>query len=114
MTIPSDAIERERARRRQRNEQILNGLNERLEERIEEMRDTDLTAGAPGDPIRYLCECSDLDCRGRVEMDPERFADVHRRPQDFVVLPGHEQPDIESVVARLPEQALVVRKYDLG
>jgi hypothetical protein len=95
------------ARRLAENEQIAEALNRRVEERVEEMRaeeDEDLDA-----PVSFFCECSDIECRERVRLTPERFDEVHRESVLFVLVPGHEVLAVETVVEEYPGY-VVVRK----
>ena len=94
-------------RRLVENEQIMESLNRRLEERVDEIRDE---TGVPdSEPVRFFCECSDLECRGRIALTPERFERIHRDPALFVLLPGHEEASIETVVDTWGDH-VVVRK----
>ena len=95
------------ARRLVENEEIMESLNRRLEERVAEVRaedDEDRKA-----PIAFFCECSDIDCRARVSMPPHRYDAIHRDRQLFVVVPGHEIDAIETV-ADAGDGYAVVRK----
>lgn len=92
-------------RRLVENEQIMEALNRRLEERVEEIRsETDTPADAP---VRFFCECSDLACRGRIALPPDRFLEIHRDPALFVILPGHENSAIEVVVDTWGDHVIV-------
>lgn len=85
----------------------MESLNRRLEERVEEVRaedDEDLTA-----PIGFFCECSDIACRERISMRPDRYDAIHRDAALFVVAPGHEIEAIETVTESRDGYA-VVRK----
>jgi hypothetical protein len=75
--------------RRARNEVLFREINERLQ-------------GLNGDfgTSEWLCECSDLECVGRVEMTEAEYEDVRRHGARFVLLAGHEQLDIERIVTR--------------
>jgi hypothetical protein len=89
------------------NEQIMEALNRRLQEHVARIRsegDTD-----PSGLVSCFCECSDLSCRGRIPITPARYADIHRDPSLFIVLAGHEQETIESVVDTWMDH-LIVRK----
>ena len=82
-------------------------LNRRLEEVVERIREEDdLDADAP---IGFFCECSDLDCRERVHAVPGRFEEIHRDSELFILVPGHERPEIERVVDQEAD-FLIVRK----
>jgi len=93
------------ARRLVENELIMESLNRRLEERVEEVRaedDEDLEA-----PIAFFCECSDLGCRERLSMRPDRYDAIHREADLFIVLPGHEVAAVETTVETHPDYAVV-------
>ncbi len=95
------------ARRLAENEQIAESLNRRVEERVEEMRaedDEDLDA-----PVSFFCECSDLECRERVQLTPGRFDEIHREAALFVLVPGHEVLAVETIEEEYPD-FVVVRK----
>lgn len=62
-----------------------------------------------GEPIAFFCECSDLACRARIHLVPQRFERIHADPEQFVLTPGHERPDIETVVDQ-EDDYLIVRK----
>ncbi|MFL5845249.1 MAG: hypothetical protein ACJ762_11185 [Solirubrobacteraceae bacterium] len=46
----------------------------------------------------YFCECSDRDCTAFVAISADEYRRVRRDPMQFVVVPGHERLDIETVV----------------
>jgi hypothetical protein len=93
------------------NEVVCRALNARLEERIEALREADLLPEDPHEPIRYLCECSDMHCRGRFTMHPDEYAAIHAGRRDCVVLCGHERPEIEVVVDQIGDGMLIVREH---
>lgn len=93
-------------RRLVENEQIMESLNERLEERVMEIRSE--TGDIPPDaPVRFFCECSDISCRGRIALAPRRFEEIHRDPALFIILPGHENSAIEMVVDTWGDHVIV-------
>jgi hypothetical protein len=59
----------------------------------------------------FLCECGDATCRGHVEMSRESYSEIRSNPRRFFVRPGHEVPDVETVVDRA-EGWYVVEKPD--
>jgi hypothetical protein len=75
--------------RRAKNEALFRDINERLKDLNDDFGTSE-----------WLCECSDLECVGRIEMTDVEYEDVRRHGTHFVLLPGHEQIDIEQVVAR--------------
>ena len=92
-------------RRLVENEQIMESLNRRLEERIEEIRSE--SGGDPDADVRFFCECSDIACRGRIALEPSRFEEIHRDPALFIILPGHENSAIEKVVDTWGDHVIV-------
>jgi hypothetical protein len=48
----------------------------------------------------FLCECGDASCRQHVEMPRDHYRSIRTNPRRFFVRPGHEKPDVESVVER--------------
>ena len=65
-----------------------------------------------GDPdLEVLCECGQDDCRAVIALTVSDYDRVHGEPDRFVVLPGHETPELERVVER-NDRYLVVDKID--
>jgi hypothetical protein len=85
-----------------RNEALFREVNENiagLEERYGE---------TPTEPV-FICECANADCAEHLAVDAEIYRRVREQPRLFVVLPGHEVPEIERVVER-HDGYLVVKK----
>ena len=47
----------------------------------------------------YFCECADPDCRQKVELRCSDYEQIRADSCHFFVVPGHEIPDVETVVA---------------
>ena len=80
----------QREERIARNEAIFRVGNERMaqwEERHEE-----------SERERYLCECADPVCTDKIELTKSQYEYVRSESRWFVVVPGHEVPDVEKVV----------------
>jgi hypothetical protein len=75
--------------RRAKNEALFRDINERLQNLNDDFGTSE-----------WLCECSDLECVGRVVMTDAEYEEVRGNGAHFVFLAGHEQIDIERVVAR--------------
>lgn len=90
------------------NEELMEELNRRMERLLGEIREQDDDDDRDA-PIAFLCECSHLDCRERINLEPSRFDRIHRDPDQFILVPGHEVPDVERVVDQFGDH-LVVRK----
>ncbi len=57
----------------------------------------------------YLCECGNPVCKEGIRLTPDVVAQLHAAPRDFVVLAGHEIPDVETVIAK-SDGYVIVRK----
>ena len=93
-------------RRKQRiaeNEVRFRDINDRLRSGVEGLID-------PAERIDYVCECGDTGCADSLALTAADYESVRGDPRQFAVRPGHEIPDVESVVAR-HERYVVVRKH---
>jgi hypothetical protein len=59
----------------------------------------------------FVCECGNLGCNATVELTIPVYERVRSGFDRFLVVPGHELPDIERVAER-HEDYLVVTKVD--
>jgi len=57
----------------------------------------------------FVCECASTGCVEHVELTREEYEEVRDDPTHFAVLPGHEEPGIETVAWRT-ERFVVVQK----
>jgi hypothetical protein len=78
------------ARRAARNEEVFRAVNERIEEGAEQHA----VEGA----LPFHCECGRASCVETIEIPPGRYAAIVRERYRFVVIPGHEEPDIEHTL----------------
>ena len=94
----------ERERRIAANESRFRQINEEL---------TRSLRGIPGDAdaVTIVCECGMLDCAQTVTVKDEVYEAVRGHARRFLVAPGHELPDVESVVERAPGH-VVVQKHE--
>ena len=98
-------MDQESERRLARNEGLFRETNEAIER-----------GQWPNDPaklVRFRCECSRMDCGEAVEVTLAEYEHVRDDPRRFVVLPGHETVEIESVVSRASGH-VIVEKRDLA
>ena len=76
------------------------GLNEALFRRVnEEIEALNELLGEPA-TMSVICECGDAQCMERIEIPLDDYERVRADPLLFVIVPGHEIPDVESVVER--------------
>lgn len=86
-----------------RNEELFREVNvhiANLEERVH----------GTGEVLPLVCECARAGCTSPLAVDPDTFEWVRDEPLRFLVAPGHEQPEIESVLERR-EGYVIVEKH---
>jgi hypothetical protein len=87
------------------------GLNEALFRRVnEEIEALNEALGKPA-AMSVICECGDGQCMERIEIPLVDYERVRADPCLFVIVPGHEIPDLESVIEHADSWE-VVRKRD--
>jgi hypothetical protein len=84
------------------NESLFRSVNERIE-------DTAVRWGTAEAGMEALCECGRLDCEERIHLSVQEYEQVRANPRQFVLLPGHQDGEVE-VVQRNEGRFLVVRK----
>ena len=71
--------------------------------------------------VSFVCECADVDCNERLSLTLEEYEHVRSQPNRFIVLPGHNVPDLDLiqvasdryfVVSKLGTGAQVARELD--
>jgi hypothetical protein len=81
-----------------RNQALFREVNERVLE---------LSNGSFPDGSDFLCECSREECAETLALSIEEYNGVRARPTAFVIVPGHEIPEIERVVMSSTRYAIV-------
>jgi len=49
--------------------------------------------------LNFVCECSDELCTQPVELTLDNYLSARTNDRHFILYPGHEQPDLEMVIA---------------
>jgi hypothetical protein len=86
-----------------RNESIARDVNEAIEH-----------GRGPADvqsPVALRCECGVFGCNTLIEVTLGEYERVRSHPRQFLIAPGHDQPDFEQVV-HVGEGYTVVEKLD--
>jgi hypothetical protein len=81
-----------RAQRLAENEALFRLANERMAEWKE--------AHANAVTELYFCECANTDCRQKVELRKKDYERARSDSRQFVIAPGHEMPEVETVLER--------------
>lgn len=76
--------------RRATTEALFRDVNERIAESAERF---------DAEGTDFVCECADPNCTHRVSATLEEYEEVREDPTTFLLIPGHEQGDIEHVVS---------------
>lgn len=93
-------MDEERERRIGSNEALFREANEAIERGLWPEQERQI--------VRFRCECASA-CGEAVELRPSDYERVRRDGRKFIVLDGHQLPEVEEVVERHAEY-LVVRK----
>ncbi|HJU37721.1 MAG TPA: hypothetical protein VJ716_09935 [Gaiellaceae bacterium] len=81
----------DQARRVGLNESIFRQVNEQIER-------LNRNLGADDAAMTVICECADGDCTDRFQFQVADYEEVRADPLRYVVVPGHELSEYESVV----------------
>lgn len=70
----------------------------------------------PGEaePVAFRCECARLGCADLITMSTEEYEKVRSDPRRFLVLPGHDLPEVETVVGRGDGYVVVEKRGEAG
>jgi hypothetical protein len=96
----------ERGRRIGSNEAMFRELNEQIEQLNRSL------AEISDEKMHAVCECGSLECAEPIVVPLRRYEEVRSDATLFLVVPGHEITDVESVVEETADYN-VVRK-DVG
>jgi hypothetical protein len=91
-----------RRQRAAKNQSLFREVNERIED----------LAGAGAFSL-FVCECMDEGCDGHVSLTVEEYEQVRAHSNRFIVLPGHDVPGFDVVLAS-SDRYLVVSKLGEG
>jgi hypothetical protein len=87
-------IDGRRDGKRVQNELLFRAVNEKLRALNVEFE------GFANEMAVFVCECNRIECMTQIELGVEAFDAVCAEPLRFVVVPGHEVPEVEQVVGR--------------
>jgi hypothetical protein len=94
-----------RKRRIAENESLFREANERMKEWEERDRAEALEL--------YFCECEDLECREKVRVRGSDYERVRGDSLQFLVAPGHQLPEVETVIESHDEWVLVKKEPEV-
>jgi hypothetical protein len=71
----------------------------------------------PGDreaPIGFRCECARLGCNALVALTLADYERVRANPRRFLIVSGHELPEVEVLVERHGEYSVIEKLGEAG
>jgi hypothetical protein len=98
-------VEHRTARKLGRNEALFRQVNERLKELGEGF-------SVVAERADFICECSDERCAQQVQLTLADYERVRSDSRWFLLVRGHERPEIESVVWVADPDVIVVQKHE--
>jgi hypothetical protein len=97
----------ERGRRIAENEAMFRDLNEEVG-----VVAHSFSADGETRSFDFLCECGEAACVARVPLALDVYEQVRSSPLRFIVIPGHEFPEVERVVETHDRYAVVEKTGD--
>ena len=85
-------------------ESLFRDVNERIAESAQ---------GFASDETTFVCECADPECTERVPVALDDYEDVRSDGTQFVLAHGHEDADVERIVARRGGYQVVRKVHDV-
>ncbi len=67
-----------------------------------------------GDDARFRCECARLGCNLLIELSVNDYERIRGHSRRFMVAPGHQLPDVESVVESANGYVVVEKRGAAG
>jgi hypothetical protein len=89
------------------NEEAFREINERITMRVERFQYLETTVQTA------VCECSDETCVDRAAVTPKEYRFARSKRNRFLIVPGHDQAEIERVVYR-HDRCWIVEKLDVS
>jgi len=88
--------------------------NEALARRVNEAIERGQWPGEEDQRSAYRCECARLDCNRMIELTPAEYEQVRDDPRRFVVFPGHERLEVETMIQATPAYVVVAKGGEAG
>jgi len=95
-----------RHERLEQNQRVFRDANGRFEDVVEE------NAFDGVRPVPFLCECADIECRGRIEITTGDYDAAHIDSDHYVILPGHLTIAGEETVKDNVSYLVVEKSHD--
>ncbi len=97
----------ERTERIALNESRFRDINQRLAADL-------ATLPHPPEAIPFVCECGAASCTATVGLSTPEYESIRASSRRFVVVAGHELPDVETVISASSGYAIVEKRPQSG
>lgn len=94
--------------KRTKNEALFQQLNQRF---VDVVQSLPSNPALPPESVEFLCECGSNDCTMAVKLSMEAYRGLTVKPGEFIILPHHEQNDIDTVIDQQSDY-YVIRKIN--
>jgi hypothetical protein len=88
--------------------------NESLFREVNEAIERGQWPGEQDSATAFRCECARLDCNGLISLTPREYERIRKDPRHFLVLPGHEVQEVETIVATGDGYVIVEKRDEAG
>ncbi len=88
------------------NESVFREVNEAIERGV--------WPGEEDSLVAFRCECASLECDQLLELTPNEYERVRADPRRFLLVGGHELPDVETVVETYERYVVVEKRAAAG
>lgn len=90
------------------------GRNESLFRETNEAIERGQWPNEPDKLVRFRCECARMECSEAVLLTLAEYEQVRSEGRRFLVVPGHELPEIEFVVSSNDRYSVVEKRTAAG
>ncbi len=100
-------------KRKIENEAVFRKVNEKVQKERDYINELALEDNQPdlmdksNLKLQYICECSDENCKSRIELMSNTFNKIHQNRKYFVITRGHESLEVEKIVSKQPTYTIV-------
>jgi hypothetical protein len=94
-----------RQRRMAKNEALARHVNDTIEY---------TSAGGSSTAELFVCECARESCTELLDIELAEYVHVRSHPRRFVLVPGHEEPAIETIVESYSSHLVVQKRGAAG
>jgi hypothetical protein len=88
--------------------------NESVFREVNDAIERGLWPGEGNSLVAFRCECASLECNRLVELTPREYERVRDDPRRFLMVRGHELPEVETVVESHDDYVVVRKRAAAG